>query len=414
MIDLLGFLREAFACNTSESQQESPPEVPEMDSVTEEDRKVLYPEMRLAKYAIHPGTKRPEVWLASVALAACGYDLSEQGTADDKFIRAVKEFQKAHGLSSDGIIGGGTWPILIGESAREGYVPDLRKRTQTCSCFFENGRRDAYGMAEDDIGDNAGANYGIVQHNARGSMKTLLRLAGRPDLLNIYTGSDKSKVNTRIKAWMGSSAGIKAQDKYFNQRIYKKALRYTEELGFSLSNKTPGSAEQILFERCVALMVDIVIQNGSLYSRTGKPFWRTYTSDDPRGFKYRELYEGTLWDNLFAEYGIPYSRLKSEWWAQCEEKLKTMGKGDSRQSVNKGLMTSYMSELEDGTMKLALAAQWRSRCSSSRWWYRVWQRKGSLALGSGKAQGSKINTAKDFGIGTDYWLKHVVESNDAD
>jgi hypothetical protein len=382
-----------------------PEPVPALDEVDEEELREFYPEVGLSLYPIRPGTKRPEMWMASACLHACGYDVGEQGGADRVFVEALKKFQADFGLKPDGWIGTKSWPVVVAEGAEAGYVPPLWRRCQAMSCHFENGSVDAYGMAQNDIGDKAGANYGIVQHNARGSMKTLLKfIAGRKDLWGVYNHSNTSKVNRKIKKWMGSPEGIAAQDTYFQKKIWEWALRRDKDLEEAFAN----SNNSIAYQRLLAFLVDTRIQNGSLFSRGRKPFWRSYLDTDPRGFRYRELYQGKLWDKRFEAHGIPYSRLQEEWWKAYQARPKQ--NADARGHVNKELQLQYLKELDDAQLKLMMLAQWRSRCSSPRWWYDVCRRRMTVVTGTGKVHGDNIDTAKNFGIGTHYWVASGAQS----
>jgi hypothetical protein len=374
------------------------PEVePALDAVDETELHIFYPEVGLSLYPIRPGTKRPEVWMASAALSVCGYAVGLQAAADATFVAALKKFQKDFGLRPDGWIGTKSWPVLVAEAAEKGYVPPLWRRCQTLSCHFENGAVDAYGMAENDLGDDAGSNYGVFQANARGSMKTLLKsVAGRKDLWGVYNRSNKSKVNRKVQKWLGSPEGVAAQDEYFQKKIWEWGERRVKEL-------TPDWNEggSVAGQRLVAFLVETRIQNGSLFSRYRKPFWRSYLDTDPRGFQYRELFEGKLWDKRLKDVGISYERLKKEWWEMYQARPKQ--NADAREYVNKILCLKYLNELTSSREKLILLAQFRSRCSRPKYWYDVYRRRMAVVTGNGKVHGDTIDTEKNFGIGTDYW-----------
>ena len=133
---------------------------------------------RYSKAKIRATTKRPEVGLYQCALAMTGdYTGNIDSWYGAESAQAMKEgFQARHDdLGNDGVIGRNTATALIGEATEKGFVADLNPRIMSIIAFYEVGnRQDAYGMAENDIGDSAGANYGIFQCNNMGSCNTML------------------------------------------------------------------------------------------------------------------------------------------------------------------------------------------------------------------------------------------------
>ena len=76
-----------------------------------------------AKPTLRKGSKGEYVTLLQTKLIQLGYDLSPygaDGSFGNKTLDAVKAFQKDHGLSSDGVVGKGTWSAL--DSAEPGKV----------------------------------------------------------------------------------------------------------------------------------------------------------------------------------------------------------------------------------------------------------------------------------------------------
>ena len=171
-------------------------------------------------------------------------------------------------------------------------------------------------MAESDIGDSAGANVGLVQHNNYGSMRTLLLMAGRKDLLAKYNSTDKSKVNPDIKHWAGSPEGIDAQNKYFKQIIFDPSFKYIPDLG-PLAEWKNDPAMRLYFERLIMLIADSRVQNGGLFS-SRRPFWKTLEAEYKGTPRYRELFYGKRWNRLLGEY-ITYDALKVRWFEKMEE-----------------------------------------------------------------------------------------------
>jgi hypothetical protein len=338
---------------------------------------------------------RPEVWTITAALKHMGYDVEESGRYKQEHKEAVIDLQKKAGLDEDGVIGRKqTWPLLVKKASEAGFVPEPKRCVQAIVAEIElshGGRRnDAYGFAENDIGDGAGANYGVVQHNAMGSMRTLLNMAGRDDLYRKYKSSDTSAVNREVKEWMGTNDGIKYQDKYFNKIIWGKAEKYADIIASSVNIDMTSH-----MPRLMAFMCDIVVQNGSLFSSRRKPYWRSYTSSDPRGKRYQELYTGEIWNDLLEDV-YPYEDLKKDW----DKEYKAAGEPGvgKRASINEKIVLSALPRFEDPEQLIVFLAQYRSRCSSSRWWWDVMKRKMTFAQGHGKIHGSHFHLFNDFAI----------------
>ena len=147
--------------------------------------------------------------------------------------------------------------------------------------------------------------------------------------------------------------------------------------------------------RYMTFMCDVVVQNGSLYSGRRKPFWNSYTSSDPRGKRYEELYSGEGWNDLLEDV-YPYDQLKKAW--NTEYAFQGKPNGHKRSPVNEKIMQAVIPKFQDPTQLLIFLAQYRSRCSSSRWWWGVMKRKMTIARGSGKIHGSRFELFNDFGI----------------
>lgn len=326
-----------------------------------------HPPKRLSRVALKKGTKRPAVLSLQKMLK-----LEVDGIFGDKTEQVVRQLQQAHGLKVDGIVGPKTWEIIMAASA---IPPDLMYRIYEWVAWVECGTvQDAFGKAEPDIGDGAGANYGVIQYNARGSMERLLRNAGMDSLLSRYRSHDQSKVMDDLKRWMGSQAGIRAQIDDFHDHIYSPALAFVESL--------PGAGYVNLrhWERMVALVTDIHVQNGQVYSPYRIP-------------------DKTELRSLFDQHLRPMLVDPDKVWSSVETRLVD---GDPR-DVNEQACRAFLEALAlDGTqpyrnMGIGLAI-YRGLCSRKKYRARVVARKLTIVLGHGKVHGSKVNMYDDFGL----------------
>ena len=359
---------------------------------------------RYSKATIRATTKRPEVALYQGALATTG---DYTGDIDSWYgagsAKSMKEgFQARHdGLDNDGVIGGGTSTVLIKEATEKGFVADLNPRIMSIIAFYEVGnRQDAYGMAENDIGDDAGANYGIFQCNSLGSVDSMLRLAERNDLRAVYNGSDKSVVNPTIKDWFGSSDGIATQNQYFEENTLNGAMKELRAFGlFDVWENDPEM--QVWWGRAILLFCDSRIQNGTMWSSKRRPFWKDLDGSEgrPESQHIPELYHGTWWDEVLGQY-IRYEDYKTKWWAEYEKNGEDIKQATI--AVNKDIITNDIPS-SDPASQLMLLAQTRSRSSSPKWWYQaVASRRVTDATGtsashpSGVVNGAKIDLACDY------------------
>ncbi|NIY16918.1 MAG: hypothetical protein GWM98_19520, partial [Nitrospinaceae bacterium] len=146
----------------------------------------------------------------------------------------------------------------------------------------------AFGRASK-IGDNAGANYGVMQANRHGSCLHILKLGGNKKLADRYYKSDKMTIDPEIARWFGSASGIDAQCKYFDKMVWVLGKRLVSDLPGIDSWDTMG----VPYQRLLLFGVDTIVQNGGLYSPTNKPFWRSPDGSDSA--KLRELYTGERW-----------------------------------------------------------------------------------------------------------------------
>lgn len=330
---------------------------------------------RFSKANIKATTKRPEVFLYQGALKELGF---YSGVVDGWFGKgsasAVKAFQEKNSLGSDGIIGKRTATELIKQAVDAGFKPDLLLRIMSVITFYEvSNRKDAFGMAEDDIGDSAGANYGFMQCNSHGSVVSVLKLAGRGDLINQYNAAPKAVVNPAIQDWFGSAEGIETQVKYFRERIVNIAMRELHDFGCFDSWENDTSMTKY-WERAVLLFCDSVIQNGTMWSGSRRPFWKDMVGAEKysKSKNVQELYDGEWWDEMLGDY-IKYADFKELWWAENEKQEKvTDDTSKARKATTIAVAKHIATELipdNDPQAKLVLLAQLRSRSSWEKYWF---------------------------------------------
>lgn len=354
---------------------------------------------RLSVVPIMRGTKRPEVHLAQEALSLIGfYDGEIDGRAGKKMLRAIFEFQEENGCLADGVLGKDTWTLVLKRAYLKGLKPDLKRRIQSLITYYEVGHRtNAYGFAEPDIGDGAGSNFGICQHNALGSMNLLLKMAGRNDLRKAYhthNKTHKASVLPALRDWFNSSEGIAAQDTYFTKTIWRLASGIMNELKVFNEYKDDPLLNPY-YERAMLLCCDSVVQNGGLWSPNRRPFWNTITNAERKVAVYRELYDGDQWDERLM-FHLPYGMLKRR-FLEVEKELGTGKKG--RQATNKKVMLEFLEIEKDPEKRLFMIAQWRARSSWSKYFKDVLDRRMLDAMGVGSVHGRSFNLLDDYGLG---------------
>jgi hypothetical protein len=368
---------------------------------------------RLDIAVIRNGTKRPSVHLAELALKSLGYYKGAiDGWAGGMVEAAIKQAQtELIGTGIDGEMGEQTWTAVLPQAYKVGFNPPLVKRIQSMVSFFEVGTRvNAYGTAGA-IEDGAGCNYGVAQHNAIGSVELVLKMSGEWDLLGKYRAHNNAWEGNQfhragrnpyvlpdLQGWFNSSAGIKAQDRYFEETTWKEAHKYLDQLPM-LKEYEGHELLHPYWERSVSLMCDTMIQNGGLWSRYSKPFWRNLTDDEAKVPRFVELYKGARWDARLAEH-FPYARLKEDWTGAENTHLATgMDKKKACYEANKMIMLRVLNLLKKPELQLFVIAQMRARTSSSTWWEDVESRRLLSALGSGTVHGTPMDLQADWGIG---------------
>jgi hypothetical protein len=368
---------------------------------------------RYSAATIQATNKRPEDFLYQGALKAVdAYDGAIDGWYGNGSKGATEGFQEANSLSPvDGIIGKGTATELLKQAEAAGFIADLNFRIMSLIAYYEVGNRaDAFGMAENDIGDGAGANYGIWQCNAYGSCESMLNLGGRGDLVAVYKGSDTSVVNSTIKDWFGSTEGIATQVRYLEEKLLPIAMRELREFeSFDAWENDP--AMKTWWERAVLLFVDSVVQNGTMWSPSRRPFWKDLNGSEgrPESQNIPELYYGTWWDETLGAH-LKYEDMKTKWWAEKEKQDEAYP--DHSKSAYKAANRLCAKDIVDNTIpandpqsKLLILAQFRSRSSSPTWWYQaVASRRVTDATGDSKNHPSGVVNGAHLVLPCDYQL----------
>lgn len=394
--------------DASDDEPEDHPKEPSMDC----DKR------RYSSAMMKETTKRPEVFLYQGALKKIGaYTGAVDGWYGGGSSKAVEKFQTDNNLSPvDGIVGADTATEIIKQAEAAGFEPDLNLRIMSVIAFYEvSNRKDAFGMAENDIGDNAGANYGIFQCNSLGSVASLLQRSGETGLLTKYNSTDKSVVNPDVRWWFGSADGIAAQVKYFEDKLLYLGMKELRAFGkFDAWELDPAMAVQ--WGRAVLLFCDSIVQNGTTWSGSRRPFWKNLVGADsaPASWRVKELYYGDWWDEQlgkYLEYGVDGTTgMKKLWW----DHYKQHG-GDPDGAHNKSACKAAnqsaaaaiidMIPDDDPASKLSVVAHFRSRSSWHKYWYQaVASRRITDAYGTSDKHPSGVVNGRALDLACDYQL----------
>jgi len=209
--------------------------------------------------------------------------------------------------------------------------------------------------------------------------------------VKVYNSNDKSVPVPEIQQWMGGRNGMDAQDAYYKGVVVRAADRIIGKIPEFAAWK--GNALlRMYYERAFTMMCDTITQNGSFFSGSRKPFWKSITADEEKVADYRELYYGTWWDELLGQW-VPYAELKRVWF-QAEKDA-----GGDRSVANQECLNNLIKLVPDAEKKLVMAAQWRARTSREKYWRVVSDRRMLDATGEWSVYGTKINLARDYCIG---------------
>lgn len=320
------------------------------------------------KAYLKKGAKRPEVAVLRAAIR--GYDLASLTsggyTYTEEMEKKVEALQKENGLKVDGVVGPNTWKA-ISKVIRPSNV-SIHLKSFILSTYIElGGHQDAFGFREPDIGDGAGSNFGTLQFNNRGSLKTVTEAS--PAGKDVYTKymSNPDKYRDLMGDWMGSEEGIMAQVNYYKNMVSSKVMPELEQLPYMLDD--PAGAT-------LALMIDLRIQNGTVFS----PYRRPQQAD----LKGR-------WDKRFGRV-IPW---------RCVQYLLSATSGSIREA-NRQVLREVLGRIMEDTGNYregrAALAMYRARCSRKRYVERVEARKLLFADGEAEIHGQTFKLYDEFGI----------------
>jgi hypothetical protein len=205
---------------------------------------------------------------------------------------AVLAFQRAQNLEADGRVGDQTWRSLFGANtqapAPQIHNEDLAARCLAMTASFETGvgAPDCFCGISGDF-DGQGISFGVLQWNfGQKSLQPLLRemMTDHADVASTIFGANvnalKEALDSSQEDLMGFARSVQhpVNHKVFEPWVgYAKALGRTPEFQKIQVKYANGNFQQGLrmcqqyelwSERAVALMFDIVTQNGSISKTT--------------------------------------------------------------------------------------------------------------------------------------------------
>jgi len=239
------------------------------------------------------GSHGAQVRQIQEALKAKGY---YRGPVDGDFgggsQAAVIAYQRASNLPADGRVGPRTWASLFGATADiptpEIHNEDLAGRCLALTGSFETGTGapDCFCGVSGDF-DGQGISFGVLQWNfGQGSLQALLKemISEHPDvaqqIFGVHVGALQEALGASHEDLMNFARSVQHPVKHtVNEpwRGYARALGRTPEFQRIQVKYANGNFQQALAlcrqfelwsERAVALMFDIVTQNGSIKSVT--------------------------------------------------------------------------------------------------------------------------------------------------
>lgn len=289
--------------------------------------------------------------------------------------KAVVEFQRAYGLDTDGMVGPNTWSAVLAEADKSGswahHFPLMFRIMEWVAWVETGGVADSFGFAEGDIGDGAGANYGVIQYNSRGSMRRLLK-AYAPSLYHDYA-KDPAGVVDDVRSWMRSQEGIKAQVSDFKIHIYDRARSWIQQRMIV----DQASADM---ENCWCELADMFVQHGSATSPYRTPDWCEYSKWVSR----KELPPQT------SEAALLVMREKPE---ELGDPLS-----DNEAILETFLDLAYQRKCPAWSVGLIIGLL-RGSCSKPKYADAVLHRRWCIGYGRGTVHGSEVSMYDDFGIG---------------
>jgi hypothetical protein len=319
------------------------------------------------------GSRGEEVKRIQSALAEKGFYL---GPVDGDFgggtESAVKAFQSASGLDVDGDVGPITWNALFAESIPEPEVAseELPRRCLTLTATFETSRGppECFSGVSGDF-DGQGVSFGVLQWNfGQGSLQSLLKamLAEHPSVMVAVFQSRLAVLQAALAASDDELMHFARSIQDLNRHVLNepwggmfKSLGRTPECQSIQVKHARGVFDRALklakayglwSERAVALMFDIVTQNGSIRDITR------------------------------AQIVADFEAIPAE-----------------------------LSRDEQEVERMEVVAHRRAEAANSRWVEDVRSRKLCIARGSGMVHGIRYDVGTQFGIGlTPAWRERAT------
>ncbi len=309
------------------------------------------------------GSAGPEVRRIQQRLTELGcYTGPVDGDFGGGTLAAVRRFQLRQRLEADGVVGDGTWQALFGAPAQSPAAASdsLLARCLTLTGSFETGKGapDCFCGISGDF-DGQGISYGVLQWNfGQGTLQPLLQemLDRHPDVAEDVFGDYLEPLRQALAAdkdeLMAFARSVQDPNRHFVYepwRGFARALGRTPEFQAVQQRHAAdvyARARQLCrtfalgSERAVALMFDIVTQNGSI-----KPVTQALIQSD----------------------------------------IRTLG----------GKLSGDALEVR----KMEIVANRRAEAASPAWVDDVRRRKLCIARGGGSVHGITYDLEKQFGIG---------------
>ncbi len=250
------------------------------------------------------GSKGPEVERIQARLKELGY---YRGPVDGDFgggtESAVKSFQKAKRLDIDGVIGEESWTLLFAEEIPTPAIlqKSVAYRSLALTGSFETNSPipDCFAGLSGDF-DGQGISFGVLQWNlGQGSLQPLLEEMNRkharrlrdllddnyPLLVTFLKASREEQIawarsiqdpvrHMIFEPWRGLLKGLGRMPEF-------QEIQATHAEALYQSAQKLCRAYQLWSERAVALMFDILVQNGSISNIVRAQILHDYEKIDP-------------------------------------------------------------------------------------------------------------------------------------
>jgi len=162
------------------------------------------------------------------------------GFFGDKTTQGVKDFQKSRGMKVTGVVDNSTLLEMYPD------MSDKYKILEVVACFevgIPAECKNAWGKTTT-IDDNAGKNYGVLQHNRFGTLQTMRKKFGFED----------------PGTWYGTPEGARGQLWYFETKILSTATDFAHQIG------DPSSLT-------IFMLCDAITQGGGIYPTKPPVLW---------------------------------------------------------------------------------------------------------------------------------------------